>query len=198
MSSDKWRLFIAIELPDSVLDTLTYIQSGLKQRAPAHTVRWVAPGSIHLTLKFLGDVPVAQLDDIRAALDHAARGHGPFELSIGSLGCFPNTARPRVIWIGLERNPSALGALRDAVEAQIAPLGYPTEDRPFSPHLTLGRIRQEAPRNSAAAMGKLIDATPTSTRDTWTVGRVSLMRSELAPGGPIYTEIGSAALHPHD
>ena len=102
MPSEMWRLFIAIELPDSALALLGQLQANLKERTPAQSVRWVAPGSIHLTLKFLGDVPTPDVDAIRFALGETVKGHAPFELSTGSLGCFPNATRPRVIWIGIE------------------------------------------------------------------------------------------------
>lgn len=197
MPPEMWRLFIAIELPDPALTLLSRIQADLKQRAPAQSVRWVAPGSVHLTLKFLGDVPAPHVDAVRAALGEAVRGHAPFELSTGSLGCFPNATRPRVIWIGIERSHGELNALRDAVEAHVAPLGYPTEDRPFSPHLTLGRVRQNAPYGAVATLGALAATTPVTTHETWIADRVSLMRSDLKPDGAVYTEVAHVALrHP--
>ncbi|HML20073.1 MAG TPA: RNA 2',3'-cyclic phosphodiesterase [Aggregatilinea sp.] len=198
MSPEMWRVFIAVELPNPPLSLLSRTQADLKRQAPAGSVRWVAPEGIHLTLKFLGDVPVTDLDAVRSAMSEAARGHTPFTLETGSLGCFPNATRPRVIWIGIERSRSALNALRDAVETHVAPLGYPTEDRPFSPHLTLGRVRPEARRDALAKLGTLLSDKPTTEHETWTVDRISLMRSELKPGGAVYTEIGQSLLHPSE
>jgi 2'-5' RNA ligase len=189
-----WRLFIAIELPSSVLAQLAEIQEHLNKRTPPGTVRWVNPDGIHLTLKFLGDVSVTKRDSLEKALLKAVEGHKPFTLSTGSLGCFPNANRPRVAWISLQNQVEALTALRDAVERLIAPLGYPTEDRPFSPHLTLGRVKREASRNNIQRLGELITTSPTPPAQRWQVTSVSLIRSELRPTGAVYTPLFHAPL----
>jgi RNA 2',3'-cyclic 3'-phosphodiesterase len=191
---DMWRLFIAIELPSSVLAQLADVQDQLKKRTPPRTVRWVNPDGIHLTLKFLGDVPVIKRDSLEKALAKAVEGHAPFALSTGNLGCFPNTNRPRVAWIGLQNQVEALAALRDAVERLIAPLGYPTEDRPFSPHLTLGRVRREARRDDVQKLGDLIANSPAPSAQRWQVTAISLIRSELKPSGAVYTPLFYAPL----
>jgi 2'-5' RNA ligase len=192
--ADMWRLFIAVELPSSVLAELAEIQDHLKKRTPPGTVRWVNPGGIHLTLKFLGDVSVTKRDSLEKALANAVEGHAPFTLSTGSLGCFPNADRPRVVWIGLQNQIEALAAVRDAVERLIAPLGYPTEDRSFSPHLTLGRVQREARRDNIQKLGELIANSPTPTAQHWQVTGVSLIRSELKPTGAVYTPLFHAPL----
>jgi 2'-5' RNA ligase len=192
---NMWRLFIAIELPSSVLVQLAEIQGHLKKHTSPGTVRWVNPDGIHLTLKFLGDVPVAKRDSLEKALLKAVEGHTPFALSTGLLGCFPNTNRPRVAWIGLQDQIEALAALRDAVERLIAPLGYPTEHRRFNPHLTLGRVKREAPHDSIQRLGELIAAFPAPTAQRWQVTGVSLIRSELKPTGAVYTPLFRAPLN---
>jgi 2'-5' RNA ligase len=189
-----WRLFIAIELPSSVLAQLADVQDHLKKRTPPGTVRWVNPAGIHLTLKFLGDVSVTRRGSLEQALSAAVEGHAPFMLSIGGLGCFPNSGRPRVAWIGLQNQVKALAALRDDVERLIAPLGYPTEDRPFSPHLTLGRVQREARRPDIQKLGELIANFPAPTAQHWQVTGVSLIRSELKPAGAVYTPLFHAPL----
>ncbi len=191
---ETWRLFIAIELPAHVLDHLTALQDWLRERVPPRTVRWVAPQGIHLTLKFLGDAPVTQREALQNALAQAVRTHPPFELAAGGLGCFPNPRRPRVAWVGMLQNADTLRALHDAVEAHIAPLGYPTEARPFHPHLTLGRVRRDARRQDAQALGTLITENPHRERQTWTVHAVTLVRSQLKPGGAVYTPLFHAPL----
>jgi 2'-5' RNA ligase len=192
--ADMWRLFIAIELPSSVLAQLAEIQDHLKKRTPPGTVRWVNPDGIHLTLKFLGDVSVTKRDSVEKALAKAVDGHAPFTLSTSKLGCFPDFIRPRVAWIGLQNQVEALIALRDAVERLIAPLGYPTEDRPFSPHLTLGRMQSEARRDDLRKVGELIANTPMPDAQRWPVNGVSLIRSELKPTGAVYTTLVHAPL----
>lgn len=195
--ADTWRLFIAIELPPNVRSGLIEIQTQLKKQAPAQTVRWVNPNGIHLTLKFLGDAPVAQIEALKAGLNEAVRGHLPFKLAASGLGCFPNAKKPRVAWVGLQQELDRLAALRDAVEASIVPLGYPTEDRAFSPHLTLGRVRQEARRDDVQRFGELIAHASFKEIYEWEVTGVSLIRSELKPDGAIYTTLFHAPLAPN-
>lgn len=191
---EMWRLFIAIVLPDAIVSHLRAVQESLRQQAPGRTVRWVAPEGIHLTLKFLGDVPVTQAGAVEGALVEAARPHTGFTLSVAGLGCFPNPSRPRVLWAGVEGERRALAVLRDDVERQVAPLGYPTEDRPFSPHLTLGRIRPEANRTDTATVGALLGRVTVDAAPAWRVEHVSLMRSELTPRGAIYSELARVPL----
>ncbi|NDJ74748.1 MAG: RNA 2',3'-cyclic phosphodiesterase [Chloroflexi bacterium] len=192
--SETWRLFIAIELPEAILAQLTTVQERLKRQVPRGTVRWVRVAGIHLTLKFLGDVPLSQRDDIEHELAQAATGHTPFTLAARHLGCFPNPKRPRVVWVGVQGAVPALANLRDAVEEHIAPLGYPTEDRPFKPHLTLGRVQRDARRDEVARLGELIADTKLGELGRWDVSSVSLMRSELKPDGAVYSRLFSAPL----
>lgn len=193
---EPWRLFIAVELPPDVITLLTEIQARLKQQIPRQTVRWVDPHGIHLTLKFLGDAPVAQRKDLETALARVAEQHTVFDLATGTLGCFPNVKRPRVVWISVSQNLAALHALRDAVEDAISPLGYPTENRPFSPHLTLGRVHREARHEDVTQTGALIEKSTPGGSVRWRVDGVSLMRSELKPSGAVYTELLRAPLRP--
>jgi 2'-5' RNA ligase len=192
--SEAWRLFVALELPPNVLTTLARIRSGLKRSIPSGAVRWVQPEGIHLTLKFLGDVPVSQLADLKTALEQAAGGHSPFELEIRGLGCFPNTQRPRVLWVGVGGDLPRLSALQSAVEQFIAPLGYPTERDTFSPHLTLARTARQAGREEIAALGRVAEQTDIGQAARWRVEAVSLMRSQLKPDGAVYTEVHQVKL----
>jgi 2'-5' RNA ligase len=187
--AEMWRLFIAIELPSEVLSTLTEIQTSLKQAAPSHLVKWVNADGIHLTLKFLGDVSANRRSELEKALVAAAHNHAAFDLATGGLGCFPNTRRPRVIWVGLQQNITALQALHEAVEAHIAPLGFPTEERSFNPHLTLGRVRREASSSDTARLGALVENTTAPETRVWHVDSVSLIRSELKREGAVYTTL---------
>jgi len=192
--TETWRLFIALELPSEVKDGLEAIRARLVRQAPPRTVRWVQPDSIHLTLKFLGDVPVARRDELQAALQAAVVNHAPFPVTAGGLGCFPNARRPRVVWVGIREDAGALEALRDSVEQHVAPLGFPTENRPFTPHLTLGRVNRDASRSDVEKLGTLISATALGDLHTWPVTTISLMRSELKPTGAVYTALYHAAL----
>ena len=141
---DAIRAFIAIELPEAILGELDNIEARLKPQMPHDALRWVKADSIHLTLKFLGQVPSDQLDLITSSLRTAAAAHAPFVLEVKGAGCFPNIHRPRVVWVGVQEHDHRLHGLQRAVENAIAPLGYPTEIRDFTPHLTLGRVARDA------------------------------------------------------
>ena len=192
--SQTVRLFIAIELPAAVTTILTIVQNELKSVTPQQTVRWVDPAGIHLTLKFLGEVPVDSQDTLRQALQQAVIGHAPFALNTGRLGCFPNAQKPRVIWLDVERDLQALGALQRSIEQVIAPLGYPTEQRAFSPHLTLGRVRREAQNGAIQQLGKVLSESSSPRPTQWDVISVNLIRSDLNPTGAVYTTIARTPL----
>ena len=194
LMSDSLRLFIALELPSNVLTRLEQLQQTLRTRLPDKTARWVRPSGIHLTLKFIGNVPSQQVDAIVTAMIAAAEGIPPFELSVQSLGAFPNPQAARVLWISLEGALHDLGNLQKAVEQHIVPLGYPTEKRPFHPHLTLARVRRNSSRKERQHLGALLMSAESSLLATWQVTAVSLMRSQLRAGGAIYTQLAEATL----
>ena len=195
------RAFIAIELPDHVLEQIGRLLTRVRQDVPAGLVRWVRPEGIHLTLHFLGDVNQGQLPEIEAALCSACAPHAPFELQIGELGCFPNPRRPRVVWVGVQESGDRLSRLQRDVERAIVPLGYPADRRGFQPHLTLGRSKAASHPNKQEAAG--LEALGAYVeRAKVQVGRmqveaVRLMRSELLPGGAVYSEIAACPLAGH-
>lgn len=182
---DMLRLFIAIELPQHILTRLDNLQFRIKQDVPSGLVRWVRPEGIHLTLQFLGDVPSEQAAAIVASLRRVGPRFAPFEFEVGGLGCFPNSRRPNVIWVGVQENSGELSRLQGEIEQAMTPLGFRPEGRSFTPHLTLGRIKGGRPEE-LQVLGDYI------TRSKARVGparaeAVSLMRSELLPGGAVYT-----------
>lgn len=181
------RLFIALELPDYVLEALTKLQKQLQALDSGRVIRWTGIDSVHLTLKFIGETSADRKPDIVAALSVAAQPIAPFDLSLQGVGCFPDLRRPRIVWAGCAGDVSTLHSLRDAVEHTVAPMGYPTEDRPFSPHLTLGRARQEARRDTLQSFGERISKLEVGALTMWRVEGMSLMRSELRPSGAIYS-----------
>ena len=135
------RSFIAVEIPAEIQKAIAYAIASLKNTLPKPLIRWVAPLNVHLTLKFLGDVTPANLERLAETLKVESASHEKFSISIGGLGVFPTERRARVIWIGLDA-PLALATLQRRVDAVAAQMGYPKEERPFSPHLTIGRIAQ--------------------------------------------------------
>ena len=189
------RLFIAIELPPQVQAVLAATRARLEQHALR--VRWVDPASAHLTLKFLGATPPERVERIVGATKEATRLHPSFTLSTAELGVFPSPRAPRVVWLGLSGSLVELRGLQADIERFVAPLGYPTERRPFSPHLTLGRTAKDASRTELAAIGATIGASTAEVPATWRVSTVSVMRSELGAGGARYTALARLDLAAH-
>lgn len=191
-AAEHWRLFVAIDLGAEARAALANAQSALRrQRLP---VRWVEPGGAHLTIKFLGGVERGRVAALIGALHGGAGAGRPFVLRTGPPGAFPNARRPRVLWLGLAGPLDRLAALHRATEEALAPLGFPPEDRPFRPHLTLGRARLDAAAEDwaglAAAFAALRDATPAPLP----VEALRLMRSELGREGARYTTLATAPL----
>lgn len=188
------RTFIAIELDEELRTNLGRLQASLRQQISPRSVRWVRPEGIHLTLKFLGDTPQEKVPAIQDALAEATAAVEPFRFSVGGLGCFPNPRRPRVVWVGLQEVTGRLVRLRDAVEAHVAPLGFPTERRSFSPHLTLGRVQRHASKSEVREIGELVATSAIGTIDEMAVTAVSFIKSDLRPSGAVYTTLFAAEL----
>ena len=191
---DAIRAFIAIELPDAILAEVGNIEARLKPQMPPDAIRWVKADSIHLTLKFLGQVPSDQISLIMSSLRTAVVAHAPFTLEIKGAGCFPNIHRPRVVWVGVQENDHRLHALQRAVENAIAPLGYPTEIRDFTPHLTLGRLARDVRQSDQKKIGEVVEAAGVGSLGKWEVKQVALIKSDLKPSGAEYTILAEAPL----
>jgi 2'-5' RNA ligase len=188
------RAFIAIELPKVTREALAEVQARLEHHAPRGSVRWVKPDNIHLTLKFLGQVPTAQIDAISLALKRAVSGMHVFPFEVMNSGCFPDALRPRVIWVGVDEPTGALHALQRAVETAIAPLGYPTEARAFQPHLTLGRTARDVKPIDLHKLGELVTATRVGLLGHVHADELVLFQSDLTPGGSMYTALARVPL----
>jgi 2'-5' RNA ligase len=194
MPDDILRTFIAIELDESLLHALARIQEQFKRQVPAGSVKWVAADGIHLTLKFLGDTPRGRLGEVQAALEKACAEHEPFEFLVEGRGCFPNFRRPRVIWVAVRDRGQRLARLQASVERYVAPLGWPSEARPFSPHLTLGRIARGATPAVAATVGQVVEKAVVEQIGSQRVTAVSLIQSDLQPTGAVYTTLARVEL----
>ncbi len=188
------RSFVAIELDDTLKKGLVETQNLLRSKGIAEQVRWVKPGGIHLTLKFLGKVPAERINDIVVAITGASRGIGPFALTFGGLGCFPTPSRPNVIWIGVDGDTKTLAHLQESIESSLALLGYPPEKRKYSPHLTLGRVARRVETEERRRLGGLIGMQSVDRLGQMTVHQVSLMQSELSPTGAVYTRLAAIDL----
>lgn len=191
---ESLRTFVAIELEEELHRELAKVQSSLKDKIPQNRVRWIDPEGIHLTLKFLGQVPKDQVPDIVAALERARQGVSSFHLTIRGLGCFPSLTNPRVIWVGVQAADESLTRLHSQLEKEMASLGYPPEGRPFNAHLTLGRVRENAQGGARRALGEVISATAVGELGRIQVRSISLMQSILHPTGAKYIRLASIPL----
>lgn len=190
---EEIRAFVAIELPDPVKKNLSFIINSLRP-GEYPCVKWVSPQGIHLTLKFLGNIATDLVPRIADAIAQAAQGTPPLKLQVGGLGCFPNLHRPRVIWVAVTGDVEPLITLQRGIDQALVPLGFAIEKRPFSPHLTLGRLRERASPGERSSIGELITATECEAGSATEVNRISLMRSTLNPSGAIYNRLDSIEL----
>jgi len=185
------RLFVALEPPGPLRRQLAALAAELRRQAgrAAAGLRWVEPGNVHLTLHFLGNTPEERLPAVQEVVSAAAAAARPLLLAVRGAGGFPNARRARVVWAGLHGEVEPLGALVRDLAARLAPLGFPPEERPFSPHLTLARSRDGAP-GLAGALAALRDTEVGS----WRAAELVLFRSHLSPAGPRYEPLLRAPL----
>jgi len=191
---EQVRSFIAIELPDELKLGLTQLEAQLKM-SKQPWVKWVDPYSIHLTLKFLGSIAVDRISEITGAMEEAIQGISPFHLEVKDLGVFPSLRRVQVAWVGISGEVDKLSQLQRHLESNLARLGFAPESRPFTPHLTLARLRNRASLDERQSFGQLIATTKFETAYTIKVDAISLMRSQLTREGAIYSRISSVGLN---
>lgn len=189
---EQIRSFIAIELPDELKAKLGQLKARL-QSGRYTWVKWVDLDSIHLTLKFLGSITTDRTGGIIRAMDEAAQAVPPFHLEIKDLGVFPNLKRVQIVWVGISGEIDKLGQLQQRIESNLAPLGFASESRPFAPHLTLARLRNQASPDERQGFGQLIAGTRFEA-GTIKVDAISLMRSQLTRTGAIHSRISSSRL----
>ncbi|MBI4591177.1 MAG: RNA 2',3'-cyclic phosphodiesterase [Candidatus Rokubacteria bacterium] len=183
---ERIRSFVAILLSEEVRAAVAREIDHLRPLGPR--VSWVAPPNLHLTLKFLGELPPDAFERVKEGLVEAVAGATPFSLRFQGLGAFPGLARPRVLWVGVIEGGQTAQALQSRLEAALTRRGFAGEERAFSPHLTIGRVRE--PR----ALTQLQQALAGAERMEFgrlDVHALSLMRSDLSPGGSRYTELAT-------
>jgi 2'-5' RNA ligase len=188
-----FRAFIALNMNDEVRERIDHVSRELQEKLDGLPVRWVPVENIHLTLKFLGDVSVANQDMLAEQLEQTAALNQEFAFSVGELGVFPNWKRLRVIWLGIE-GPGELQNLQRSIDVESARIGYPSDDRPFSPHLTLGRVSRNAGPDDIRAIARVLKAESIGFLGVVPVREVHMYKSELQPGGAVYTPLASADL----
>jgi 2'-5' RNA ligase len=190
---EQIRSFIAIELPEEAKKGLARLRKGL-ERDEHKFVKWVDPEGIHLTLKFLGDIPSRRVMEITEAMKKAVQGISPFSLEISGLGAFPNLKQVRVLWVGVGGELDRLSTLQQNVDSGLAALGFAKEERPFVPHLTLARIREGTRAPEKKGFGELVGSAVFKDKYPVEVQAIKLMRSQLTPAGAVYTCLSLAGL----
>jgi 2'-5' RNA ligase len=189
MTKNKIRSFIAIDLPGDFKHVLDPVLNQLKRITPK--IKWVKSSGVHITLKFLGDITPKKKEEIQQILKSSTKSCPSFELGAGSYGAFPNTHKPRVIWLGFQAIPeNALNLLHKNVEENLEPLGFELERRKFSPHLTLGRLRFPVPTDD---VWNYLDSTP-FPEYRFNVDKIIFYRSILNPSGAEYSALGKYSL----
>jgi 2'-5' RNA ligase len=189
---DQIRAFIAIELPSRLKLELGKLQTQLKMERQ-NWVKWVELNSIHLTLKFLGNIDIGSTGQITKEMEGAARGISPFFLEVKDLGVFPNLRRVQVVWVGLSGEIDKVAQLQQNLESNLEHLGFVPEKRRFTPHLTLARLRDQAKPEERQKFGQLITSTGFKS-DPFKVDTISLIRSQLTSHGAVYSRLNTVQL----
>ncbi len=191
---ERWRTFVAIPLPPEIQTALAGLQRRL---APHHadTIRWVEPKSIHVTLRFLGGIDPEVAPDIAREIEAAAASTGRFQLRMAGTGTFPARGRPKVVWVGIEGEVKRLERLRARVEGALSRVGFEPEERPFLPHVTIGRIKQEVgPPNDWRAGQAFQRLNLVGPALEYAVDRVTLFRSHMDNKGVTYEALSESRL----
>ena len=192
-ATDTVRVFVSVglssEAREVLVDTVERIRTGLPD-----CIQWARPDGMHLTLKFLGNIPSADVSLLLECVREIARAKPAFSLKLTGLGMFPNRRKPRVLWAGVGGDLDALSSLQQVAEDAIDSLGYSPEYRPFRPHITLGRPRRRVSDAQLARIGAVVSDLTALHPVPWEVDSVDVMRSELHPSGARYTVLGSGQL----
>jgi len=185
----KIRTFIALELPQELKKALADLQAELRSRTDC--VRWVKPEHIHLTLKFLGPTEEGLVEPVARILSNLAQGVTPFRTQIAGLGAFPNSRNPKVIWVGMPGDQGNLLQFQEQLEDALAHVGFAKEKRSFSPHLTLGRVKEGKGKRE---LEQLIETYQSKDLGKFAADTIFFFRSDLHPTGPVYSALKTIKL----
>lgn len=182
------RTFVAVRIPDGIRDRIAKLQAELRKHGA--DVKWVRPESIHMTLKFLGDVEETRMEEIGEAVEKAVERIHPFTVSVNGTGTFPNDQRPRVLWVGVDQGNEELVDMAKKIEDSLSVLGFKKEGRRYSAHLTMGRVR--SPRR----IGETVDAIHALgfSGGAFRIEEVCVMKSDLKSTGAVYTALKTIKL----
>ena len=188
------RTFIAVDFPIEIKAKIEEITTYFNTQLPSKVIKWVDANNIHLTLKFMGETPANQLEPIKRAMQQVVTTFPIFDVAIENLGMYPNAKKPRVIWLGISCEENLI-SLYKKLDQALKEIGIQPERRPFSPHLTVGRVRRSADPESVIIVGKTLSEFKVSTLGRVTINEVVYYQSELTPQGPNYTILQSTPLN---
>ena len=183
------RVFVAFKLPDEIIGHARALQAALKDLGLK--LRWVKPQNLHLTLKFLGDIPAAETEAVGAGVKAAAGDKAALDLTVQGMGVFPGIKRPRVLWIGFGGEVDRLKQLQSSIEDQLEAVGYRREKKGFKAHLTLARIKGGV---APDRLLRAIEAVGNFSPRPFTARNLILYKSDLRPAGAIYTPLDNIEL----
>ncbi len=186
------RTFIAIDLPQEIKEELARLQALLKKSGA--DVKWVTPKNIHLTLKFLGEISEDTCAKIASVIEGVAAKTAPFAISLASLGAFPKIQFPRVIWVALSNGDKETQLLAENLENSLEKLGIPKEERAFSSHITIGRLRSPLNKDKLIEALKKAESYFSGKNLGFTADKITLFKSLLGPGGPVYEPLKETSL----
>lgn len=182
------RLFVAIALPETVRDEILRAQRELQPLVPREAARWSRPDQLHLTLRFLGNVPVEAVEGLKQSVEAVCRNAPPLSLRAQGVGFFPNSHSPRVIWVGIGDREKRLVDLQQRLEMAVGPFSPEPGEKNFTGHVTLGRLKKPRPCEvrDLAARAQLFE---TQMFGNWMAHEVEIIRSELSSLGARYTSL---------
>lgn len=179
------RLFVAVPLPPEPLAACRALVDGVRRGPLGDVPRWVHVDNLHLTVRFLGETPPELTPDAALAVRDALDGAKAFDVVLAGAGSFPEARKPRALWLGIEQGAAELGALADALDPALEPLGWPRDDRPYRPHLTVARLDRSSISSSEAVADEL-RAAAADWRTAFRADRVVFFRSHLGGAAPRY------------
>jgi len=197
---DKIRSFVAIPIPAEIRRRLVEVENDLMPAGAG--VKWVSEDNFHVTLKFLGYVEPERMEAVARGVEVAVRGIGPFEVELAEVGAFPKISRPSVIWVGVTRGAHEMITLADRTDREMAKMGFERETRPFSPHITIGRVKSPknrgGPPENLSGLRELIERHQNREVGSFGVEQVNIMKSDLQRAGAIYSVITECRLKKED
>ncbi len=181
------RTFLAVDIPKEIKDSMEKIQYRLRNSLKEGMIRWTKPNSVHLTIKFFGSISDRDIEHITGLLKDSVKGFKPFELTAEKVGVFPNARQPRVLWLGITGGDNSFMTLQKQIDDDLHGIGFPREERPFRPHLTLGRTKAH---RGIEGLSGVLEEFKDYRAGTFPAAGLTLYRSDLRPEGPIYTKLG--------